>query len=218
MHYNKLMDVEELIAQHPLLFHAAAADSWPSIRRHGLLSTSKLLDLFEVDGPERDALELEHRPQSVPLHHPAHGQALVRHQRPLNMTLLERSLTDMTIPEWLALINARVFFWTTHNRLKRMLAAYGALEHDVLVVDTRRLIERHRHRITLSHVSSGATRSGDAPRGSATFRPIVSYAYRGTRDAVAEIAVKDSVQDIEEVTIRVERWRGTLKLRDVGVG
>ena len=209
------MDVDELIAQHPLLFHAAAADSWTSIRRHGLLSTSKLLDLFEVDGPRREALELAHRPQSVPLHHPVHGEALVRDQRPLNVTLLERSLTDMTIPEWLALLNGRVFFWPTLNRLKRMLAAYGTREHDVIVVDTRRLIDRHRHRITLSHINSGATRSGDAPRGSTTFRPIVSYSYRGTRDSVAEIAIKDSVPDIDEVTIRVERWRGTFKVGDL---
>jgi hypothetical protein len=211
------MDVDELIAQHPLLFHAAAADSWPSITRHGLLSTSKLLDLFEVNGAEREALERAHRPESVPLHHPLHGDALVRDQRPLNMRLLEQSLTDMTTVEWLALLNERVFFWPTVNRLKRMLGAYGSREHDVLVVDTRRLIDRHRHRITLSHVNSGATRSGDAARGSTTFRPIVSYPYRGTRDAVAELAVEHSVPDIEELTVRVERWRGTFKMGDVPV-
>jgi hypothetical protein len=210
------MDVDDLVAQHPLLFHAAAADSWPSIRSHGLLSTSRLLDLFEVNGAQRKAIELEHRPESVPLRHPVHGRALVRDQRPLNLRMLADSLTDMTTTEWLALLNARVFFWPTLTRLKRMLAAYGALEHDVLVVDTRRLIERHRHRITLSHINSGATRSGDTERGSTTFRPIVTYPYRGTRDAVAELAVEHSVPDIEELTVRVERWRGALKLRDAG--
>lgn len=212
------MDVDQLVAQHPLFFHAAAADSWPSIRSHGLLSTSRLLDLFEVNGAQRKAIELAHRPRSVPLQHPVHGHALVRDQRPLNMHMLADSLTDMTTTEWLALLNARVFFWPTLNRLKRMLAAYGVLEHDVLVVDTRRLIERHRHRITLSHVNSGATRSGDAKRGSTTFRPIVSYQYRGTRDAVAELAVEHSIPDIEELTVRVERWRGTLKVRDLTSG
>jgi hypothetical protein len=210
------MDVDQLIAQHPLLFHAASADSWPSIRRHGLLSTSRLLDLFEVNSAQREALERAHRPQSVPLRHPIHGEAVVRDQRPLNMRMLAESLTDMTTTEWLALLNTRVFFWPTLNRLKRMLAAYGAVEHDVLVVDTRRLIERHRHRITLSHINSGATRSGDAQRGSTTFRPIVSYPYRGTRDAIAELAVEHSVPDIEDLTVRVERWRGPLKLRDAG--
>lgn len=39
------VDPGELAERYPRLFHMAAAGSWPSIERHGLLSTSALLDI-----------------------------------------------------------------------------------------------------------------------------------------------------------------------------
>ena len=39
---------EELAQAYPRLYHMADAQSWESIRKHGLLSTSSLLDLYEV--------------------------------------------------------------------------------------------------------------------------------------------------------------------------
>jgi hypothetical protein len=33
----------------------AEAGSWPSIKRHGLLSTTALLDLFEIPAPDRES-------------------------------------------------------------------------------------------------------------------------------------------------------------------
>lgn len=68
---------EVLAARFPRLFHMAEAGSWPSIQRHGLLSTSALIDLFEVKGARREALEARHRPESVTLTHPRYGTALV---------------------------------------------------------------------------------------------------------------------------------------------
>jgi uncharacterized protein DUF7002 len=47
------MDVAELVETCPRLFHMAEPGSWAGIQRHGLLSTSALLDLFEVDGDLR---------------------------------------------------------------------------------------------------------------------------------------------------------------------
>ena len=46
---------EDLIARHPEVFHVASADSWPSIAKYGLLSTSALLDLHRVSESERAA-------------------------------------------------------------------------------------------------------------------------------------------------------------------
>ena len=50
------MDVEELIARHPRVFHTMSATAWPSVQRHGLLSTQKLINLFGLDAAERDRL------------------------------------------------------------------------------------------------------------------------------------------------------------------
>jgi hypothetical protein len=58
----------------PRLYHMAEAGSWPSIERHGLLSTTALLDLFEISGPRREAIESARRPESVKITHPLHGE------------------------------------------------------------------------------------------------------------------------------------------------
>jgi len=43
---------EELSQNYARLYHMADAQSWDSIQKHGLLSTSSLLDLFGVKGRE----------------------------------------------------------------------------------------------------------------------------------------------------------------------
>lgn len=52
----------ELILNCPTPYHMAERGSWPSIARHGLLSTSALLDLFAVAGPDRAKSEAARRP------------------------------------------------------------------------------------------------------------------------------------------------------------
>ena len=60
----------ELLAGCPTLFHMAERAAWPSIRRHGLLSTSALLDLYGVTGPRRTTLEACRRPEGSRLSAP----------------------------------------------------------------------------------------------------------------------------------------------------
>ena len=57
------MDPERLASRYPVLFHMAESGSWESIRECGLLSTSALLDLFEVEGGERITIESTRRPE-----------------------------------------------------------------------------------------------------------------------------------------------------------
>ena len=51
-----------LIELYPRLYHMAHAGSWPMIQRHGLLSTTALLDLFEIGGERRFALRVHAAP------------------------------------------------------------------------------------------------------------------------------------------------------------
>src|SRR5205085_659323 len=87
---------------HPRLYHMASDGSWPSIRRHGLLSTSALLDLFEVVGDEREALESRHRPVTIPIQHPVHGTAWIRDQKPMTENGVRRALcgTNLAPADW----------------------------------------------------------------------------------------------------------------------
>jgi len=54
--HDSRMNTAHLIASYPRVFHAASAVAWPSIQKHGLLSTVRLLDLFGVDPDERNEL------------------------------------------------------------------------------------------------------------------------------------------------------------------
>ena len=61
---------EGFIARYPRLWHMAEAGSWDGIRERGLLSTTALLDLFEINGARRLELKSARRPASVAITHP----------------------------------------------------------------------------------------------------------------------------------------------------
>ena len=210
-------DLDELLEHCPVLFHMAERGAWPSIRRHGLLSTSALLDLYEVGAAERAATEDSHRPQGVVLARADLGCAVVRDQKPMDDASLTRCLQDGLAPrDWYRLLNSRVFFWLSRKRLLRLLCArpYRALEHDVLELDTRALVAAYAERITLSPINSGATRPFPAPRGLGTFLPIADYPYADWRtrrpagDRVVELAVQGGITDVSPFVLRVSSMCG----------
>ena len=94
-------------------------------------------------------------------------------------------------------------------RVKRMLNAgsYKDDHHDVLTVDTRKLVERHQDHISLPRINSGAT-SSYARRGLGTFRSIEAYPAIRRKADVAEVVVEYHAPDIVEFTLSVERSRG----------
>ena len=197
------MELEHLATLHPVLYHMADARNWFSIERHGLLSTSVLLDRCAVSGARRDVLEASHRPAIVALSG-ASGTVFVRDQHPLDPSVLAGCLDDMTPEAWYRVLNARVFFWPTRDRLERMLKAYGREEQAVFAVDTRELLGRHAGKTELSHINSGFASKLYRParRGRHTFVPLRDYAY-SARNKIAEVTVLGSVPDIFEVTRRV---------------
>jgi hypothetical protein len=189
----------------------AEAGSWPSIARHGLLSTSALLDLYGIDGPDRTVLEAHKRPESVSISHPKYGEAVIRDNKPINETVLRRTLEGMTESEFYRTLNGRVFFWLTEERLNKLRLAppYKGRAHDILTVDTARLLERHGDRIELSPLNSGAVHpAANYPRGAATFRSPASYPWQerlGVKrnEPIVELTVPYSVPDIAEMVLDV---------------
>lgn len=213
------VSVEELVSLHPQLFHMATEGSWPSIKRYGLLSTSALLDLFEVDPERRIQLEGRRRPESVSLTHRVHGHASVRDQKPMTDSGLVVALrgSGQSPEDWYRRLNRKVFFWLTEERLFRMLGAkpYRNTAHTVLVLDTRSLVKVHLPQITLSSLNSGATRPFPWPRDLNTFSPLADYPFaalsgrRKLRDVVVELAVEYSVRDITDHVREVRTMRAT---------
>lgn len=210
------MDVNEIIESYPRLYHMAASDSWDRLKAHGLRSTSSLLDLFEITGAEREAIESTHRPRSVTITHPQWGTAEVRDQLPLNEAKLLKCLRGVTPREWYELLNGKTYFWLTYERVLKLLCAraYRGRIHTVLTVDSASLVRAYASDIRLSPINSGQTLYEPRPRGRDTFYTIADYPFaarrrarRGVANAIAELTIEGGVPDIERFVLRVDLMR-----------
>jgi hypothetical protein len=199
------MTEAELITVFPRLFHVTDGRAWPSIQKHGLLSTSALLDLYDVRGDERLVFESRRRGTTMVLKRDGEPATVLRDQTPMSDKALFGCLVDgMTPREWYESLNHKVFFWTSHRRLQRLLTARAGRHTAqlVLTVDTRSLVAAHRERVLLSGMNSGSTIRRPLPRGPRTFLPIADFPYderrktRSAADALVELVVVGAVPDI----------------------
>lgn len=190
---------------------------WKSVQNQGLLSTSALLDLYEVKREDRLAIESSHRPESITINHDVYGPAVIRDQKPMRESSLLKCLVGLSPMEWYELLNSKVFFWPTEERLLGLLKAreYRNRTHCIIEVDTGELVSRHIERIRLSPMNSGSTLYNPQPRGAHTFASLADYPFeerrkkRGLGNAVAELCVEYSVPDITEMVNRVTNMEGT---------
>lgn len=217
------MLASELSTHFPRLFHMTYPESWEGIRNGGLISVSSLLTCFEIEGPERHALEGARRAARATLTSPRHGVAVLRDNGPISDSKLAACLDDgITTDEWYRILNARSFFWLTSKRVETLLSAkaYRDEDHVVIVVDTAALVAKHHAAIELSPINSGATVFKAQRRGRDTFQSIAAYDFaswkkkRGTAGAIAELTVKEGVPDLMEFVVEVER-RNAAGLRQV---
>jgi hypothetical protein len=209
------MLVENLIARYPTIYHMAEVGTWDSIRERGLMSTSAVLDHFGYAGNARVPFETRYRPNMVQIGAPA--GIVVRDQIPMPPERLRQALVDGTTTEqWYRLINGKVFFWAQEHRMHRLLNYYGAVEHDVLHVDTKRLVERHLDAVSLSHMNSGNTLPIPHHRDMTLFKRIDAYPAKPSGapvKEVVELVVDHAVPDIAACVLRVDRMKGLEKLR-----
>ena len=214
--------LDSVLTRSPRLFHMAELGAWDGIRRDGLLSTSALLDLYEVHGGTRFELESERRNAIAPLQ--AHGLsgAKLRDQLAMDDAGLRKCLEDgMTPRQWYECLNAKVFFWLTQERLDRLSGAkpYRSGEREVLVLDSRELVTAYRDKIWLCPMNSGATKPMPHPRGRSTFSRIGDYPYdkRPPRERVVELCVDYGVEDVERFVRRVYVVKGTKVVRELAL-
>lgn len=192
------MTPNELAARHPRLFHVTEPGAWPSIERHGLLSTNAALVHFDAPRDIIAKVSAHPRPATITLDHPENGTLILNDQLPLNEKALTVCLDGGLSPQdWLRILNDRVFFWPDEANLERLLGARinRGRVRDVLVFDTLSLAHAAHDRMELSPINSGATIRKPARRGPETFTPISALSYRnwqrkrGRRDTVREVTV-----------------------------
>jgi hypothetical protein len=197
----KSVDSTAFAARHPVLFHMSSAGAWPSILQHGLLSAKEIMRLHGVG----DAVAAErlraHRVQAEQL-----GDFWIRDQKPMNMKMLRHVLEDCTPEEWLYLLNARVFFSPTSDRLSKLLKSYAHRRNLVLEIDTKRLLKRYGAEAEVCRLNSGAVRHVSHKRSPASFVRFKDYL--GKPSDVAELIIPDKVPDIGEYVIRAYETGG----------
>ncbi len=211
------MTKHELIRRFPRLYHMSEAGSWPSIQKHGLLSTTALLDLYEISGSKRFELESSLRRKSFRIQHSKYGAAIIRDQgalcdKPSKGIYLKDCLENTTVQEWCEFLNRKTFFWVDEQRLVWMLNSpmYRGRSHWIIVVDTKLLVDLYEETIALCSINSGSIWNGKT-RGISSFRTIGDYRNR----FIVELAVEYSVPDVSELAIAVEEWKRDRRIRTI---
>lgn len=215
---NLPQGISQFISKYPILYHMAEEGSWASISKHGLLSTTALLDLFEVSGKHRYNIESGWRQSSVTITHPVHGTAVIRDQKPMPPVSLSEALIDLSPKDWYKFLNGKVFFWVTEDRLKRLLNAglYKRKNHDVLTVDTMGLLERYLDDASLAPFNTGVSNFGPKnPRNVGTFKKAREYITAGQNWNVVELAVEYAIPDIADITTSVSLRKGNQTLASI---
>ena len=203
------MDTETLIREFPRLYHLAWESSWPSIEEHGLLCARDLLTLYGVNEGRSSELTMQRRPECVRIAGPGLAEAVLRDQKPMSDRRLAGALKGMELPEWYTILSSMVFFWPTRARVKTMLSAYRGVRHDMIVVDTGKLVRAEEQDLRLSAINSGATRPFAWPRGRDTFRTIGEFPFEerrravGRQGAIAEVCAVGSVERIADYVAKV---------------
>jgi len=196
---------------YPRLYHMAHEDAWEQIQRFGPLSTTSILNLWEVTGQQRNSIEREVRRNQVDLVHPRHGKVVIRDQKPMYEKKLRKALVDCTPQEWCQLLNRKVFFWPTKERLCTHMSAREnrGKKHLVLTVDSYRLAMAYEQAITLCPLNSGNTIPFAQRRGKNSLMRMSEYPFaerlvRGPYYAVVELAVDTGVPDIVNFVVSAD--------------
>ncbi len=219
-YYRKsVLTADEIALKFPRLFHVTTPGARVGIEKHGLLSASAALDLFDIDSGQREKLTRNRRAQSVPVEHKVHGRIVLNDNSPLSEVKLAKCLDDgMTPQAWLELLNGFVFFWPSEKRAGALANAIinQKRPRELLIFDTRSLLEDRLEKTYFSPINSGSTIHVPARRGKGTFSPVAHTSYfdwsrkRAMKrpDRVAEIVVKHSVPDAADHLIEVRRIGG----------
>ncbi|MHA7663717.1 DUF7002 family protein [Mycolicibacterium sp. HS_4_1] len=211
------MDARRFAERYPVLYHMADEASWPSIQRHGLLSTQAIVDLYQPDPGTTAAILSQVRRTSITLDDDRYGAITVRDQLPLKF-LDECLHLGVTAQQYLDALNSRVYFWVSRARLETLLTAraYRDRRHLVLHVDTAALLDVHGSSVELAPYNTGSAHVPNVPkRGPGVFVPLADYPFDEWRrkrgpsgEAVVELTVPYAVPDVVAFIQRVELRHG----------
>jgi len=184
-----------------VVFHASAYGAWPSIAELGLRTPAQLL-AGAADGRLNTV-----RSRNIEFVHDSGRQVIIRDQRPMARAGIEAHLDGISLDDWLAVLNERVFFFARQKALSNLLARYQESEgQDVLVFNTAKLLRTAVGRVEVTPVNPSEPVSWTrCPcRSRATFVPIDDY--RAAIDDIEEVTVIGGVDNVADLVVRVIRY------------
>lgn len=184
------MEASNFARQFPKLYHLTFASNLESIREHGLMSAAALADRYGFTPEEREACIARRRLCNQELH----GITL-RDQHAAQESKMKTCLVGVSIPDWLALLNSRVFFFVELKKAQRMADTYAAYPNLLLEVDTKALLERHAKASFVCRFNSGSFLFKPTPRGRASYIPMADFELR-KKSIPAELTVNEAILNI----------------------
>jgi hypothetical protein len=150
---------EDLISISHVVEHVAHPAALDRLRTQGLRTAEQLIDDSNVPDARKSALSTTIRwtPVELPI---GDSNAMLRDQARLRSerALEARLGPGLTVADWVALLNQRVYLFTTTAERDRLLSKYVELDGGQLVLglSTRRLLDVAGDRVELAAQNTGA--------------------------------------------------------------
>ena len=191
------MEASDFAKRFPKLYHLTFASNLSSIQEHGLVSSTALADRYAFTDAEREACLTRRRLCNQELY----GVTL-RDQHAAAESKMKTCLVGVSIPDWLALLNSKVFFYMELKKAQRMAETYAAYKNILLEVDTMALLERHAKASFVCRFNSGSFLFKPTPRGRASYIPMAEFELR-KKSVPAELTVDEAVPGVMEFSSAV---------------
>jgi hypothetical protein len=202
------MTPEEFLGKTKSLTHVGPAGTWDRVRADGLRTARQLIDAADLDEDARAQLRTSAR--TAPVTVTVGGNDIVLHEQVLNPGLAARLGGELTLADWIELLNCRAYLYPDRAAMKKVtdkyVAATGAC--DLLTFSPMRLVERVGHRIELADqptTALGRPSAGTITRTLDAFKPTRRFPIGRP---IREVTVIDGIaaDDIAHVVIMAERW------------
>jgi hypothetical protein len=153
------------------------ASNLHSIREHGLLSPQALAHRYSFS-PEESIAVLEQRSRCI---QQLHGITL-RDRHPAQESKMKSCLVRITVPEWITLLNSKIFFFVSKQKADVLAKSYADYDNLLLEIDTAALLATHAEYASLCRINSGSFLYNPRPRSRASFIQLQAYSYKNKRD------------------------------------
>jgi hypothetical protein len=187
------------------MWHVAPAGAWDSIAARGIRTAEQLIGAADLSDDERSVLLTQPRPTDVTLK--VDGVAVVlRDQAPLlkHPDLPSIMEDGLSVAEWVALLNRRVYLFTTPAPMKALLAKYAELHgaQDRISFSPMRLSQVVAGQLELTTTNTGAiARTKGVQKRRGDFLPLSRVP---GNVSPKEVTIVGGLDDLSAVT-RVER-------------